>query len=87
MVPVTDLRYFIWFVAREQKLDPQQTEALLNIDKGGRVLKTTLTLKQEEEVEGEPLSTSVKKSFIVAAIVDVNESHKIGTASVSFAMI
>ena len=75
LVRVTDLSEFILFVADKRKLDPQKTEALLNIDKGGRVLKTTLTLKQEKEVEGEPLSTGVKKSFIVAAIVNVNESH------------
>ena len=36
-----------------------------------------MTLKQEQEVEGEPLSSGVKKSFIVAAIANVNESHHI----------
>ena len=62
LVRVTDLSDFTLFVTDQRKLDPQSTEALLNIDKGGEVLKTTLTLKQENEVEGEPLSTGVKKS-------------------------
>ena len=71
-VHVRDLSDFTLFVIHERKV----AEALLTIDKGGRVLKTTLTIKQEKEVEGEPLSTGIKKSFIVAAIVDVDESHE-----------
>ena len=62
-VHVRDLSDFTLFAIHERKVDPQTTEALLNIDKGGRVLKTTLTIKQEQEVEGEPLSTGVKKIF------------------------
>ena len=38
-------------------------------------MKLTLTILQEIEVAGEPLSSGVKKSFVVAAFALIEESH------------
>ena len=74
---VKDLSQFVLWVIAERGLDIHETECHLNLDKGGDVLKLTLTIIQEQEVEGEPLSSGVKKSFIVCGIAKVKESHPV----------
>ena len=74
---VKDLSQFVLWVIAERGLDIHETECHLNLDKGGDVLKLTLTIIQEQEVEGEPLSSGVKKSFIVCGIAKVEESHPV----------
>ena len=49
---VKDLSDFIQFVIEERNLVLQETESLMNIDKGGSSLKFTLTLGQLEEIVG-----------------------------------
>ena len=59
LLHVKDLSDFLQFVIEERNLVYQDTESLMNIDKGGSSLKFTLTLGQLEEIVGEPLSTGV----------------------------
>jgi hypothetical protein len=65
---VKDLSQFALFIIAERGLDIHKTEAVLNLDKGGDVLKLTLQILQEEEVEGEPLSSGVNKAIPVCCI-------------------
>ena len=65
---VKDLSQFALFIIAERGLDIHKTEAVLNLDKGGDVLKLTLQILQEEEVEGEPLSSVVNKAIPVCLI-------------------
>ena len=74
---VKDLSQFLLFVIAVRRLDIQETQALIGIDKGGKTLKITLTVCQEEEVEGEFKSTGVMKSFVVAAIALVKETSEV----------
>ena len=76
-VHVKDLSQFLFFVIAKRGLNIHETQALLGIDKGGKTLKITLTVCQEEEVEGEFKSTGVMKSFVVAIIGLINESSKV----------
>ena len=73
---VKDLSTFLFFIMAQRRLEPQDTEAHLGLDKGGKLLKLTLTVLQQEEVQGEPLSSGVNKSFVVAVFADLQESHK-----------
>merc|ERR1712001_139159 len=73
---VKDLSAFLFFIMAQRQLEPQETEAHLGLDKGGKLLKLTLTVLQQEEVQGEPLSSGVNKSFVVAVFADLQESHK-----------
>ena len=72
---VKDLSTFLLFVIAQRQLEIHETEAHLGLDKGGKLLKLTLTALQEKEIEGEPLSSGVKKSFVVAVFALVQESH------------
>ena len=65
---VKDLSQFALFVIAERGLDIHKTEAVLNLDKGGDMLKLTLQILQEEEVEGEPLSSVENKEIPVCLI-------------------
>ena len=74
---VKDLSTFILFVIAQRGLDIHETEVHINIDKGGDLLKMTAQILQEEEVEGEPLSSGVKKALPVCTIAKINESHEV----------
>ena len=76
-VHVKDLSQFLLFVIAQRALDIHETQALIGIDRGGKTLKITLTVCQDEEVEGEFKSTGVKKSFVVAVIALVKESSEV----------
>ena len=75
LVHVKELSDFLHFIIEQRNLVYSETEALINIDKGGNLLKFTLTLSQLEEIVGEPLTTGVNKPFIVAMLVDGTEAN------------
>ena len=75
LIHVKDLSEFLHFVIGQRKLDYHDTEVLIQIDKGGTTLKFTMVLRQKNEVEGEPLSSGVNKAFLVAILVDADESN------------
>ena len=72
---VKDLSTFLVFIIAQRNLEIHETEAHLGLDKGGKTLKLTLTVLQENEIEGEPLSSGVNKAFIVAVFGLAQESH------------
>ena len=76
LVRVKTLSDFLLFVIDERKLDPADTETLIEIDGGGSILKFTAIIKQETERNREPLSTGVNKAFVVAALFDGDEESK-----------
>ena len=59
---VKDLSTFLVFIIAQRNLEIHETEAHLGLDKGGKTLKLTLTVLQENEIEGEPLSSGVNKA-------------------------
>ena len=72
---VKELSAFLLFIIAQRNLEIHETEAHLGLDKGRNLLKLTLTVLQETEIEGEPLSSGVDKSFVVAAFGMAQESH------------
>ena len=73
---VKDLSTFLFFIIAQGQLEPHEKEAHLGVDKGGKLLKLTLTVLQENEVEGKPLSSGVNKFIPVAVFGLAQESHE-----------
>ena len=75
MVYVKNLTEFIMFVIGERKVDPAETESLIEIDGGGSSVKFTLIIKQKKERKGKHLSSGVRRALVVCAMFDGDESN------------
>ena len=75
MVYVKNLTEFIMFVIGERKVDPHETESLIEIDGGGSSVKFTLIIRQKKERAGQHLSSGVRRALVVCAMFDGNEAN------------
>ena len=63
------------FVIGERKVDPAETESLIEIDGGGSSVKFTLIIRQKKERKGKHLSSGVRRALVVCTMFDGDESN------------